>query len=187
MSLAALQANALEVQQSPYDKIPQRNVFQLHGPPPANVDPPPKPPLRKVTLTGILTILRGPVVLITIEGIKSQPAEWVMLLNGQRVNGIEVKSIDERAGVVRILNEGELQILNFEPLKSSAIQPDQTLMAPPQPSPPVQARPQASLTPGEQSALIELQRIKFQMEGDSVSAILPPTELTANDKDTAMP
>lgn len=187
MSLAALDAQALEVRQSPYDRIVERNLFQLHGPPIDHVEPPPKPPLRKATLTGIATILVQPVAFITIEGTKSQREESVMLANGQRVNGVEVQGIDERAGVVRILNDGESQILNFKPAKASSMQPDSSLTVPPRTIPPVQARPEAALTPEEQTALIELERIKAEMTGDSTRAILPPTELTANDKDIATP
>jgi hypothetical protein len=188
VGLATLDANALEVRQSPYDKIVERNLFQLHGPPMVFTDATPKPSLlRKATLTGIATILERPVAFITIEGTKSQPADWVMLANGQRVNGIEVKGIDERAGVVRILNESELQILNFEPAKASGMQSDSSLMLHPRPSPPVPAQPEAAMTPEEQTALIELQRIKFQQEGDPIEAILPPTQLSTNDNGSTTP
>jgi len=187
MSLAALNVSALEMQPSPYIKIAERNLFQLHAPVTSPKTPEPvAKPLRKTTLTGIATILKRPVAFLTIEGIKSQPAEFVMVVNGQFVNGIEVKSIDERAGAVRILNDGESQILNFEPTKTSDGVPFQNFPVPaPDPAPRTEPRPEATLTPEEQTALIELQRIKLQMAGDTMSEILPPTELTANDKDAA--
>jgi len=186
-SFAALNASALEAQHSPFDKIVERNLFQLHPPLVVKVEVPPKPaPLRKVTLTGITTILGRSVAFITIAGTKSEPAESVMIGKRQEVNGVEVEDIDERAGGVRIFNEGQLQILNFEP-KASGIQPDQGLSSPALPSPPMQTRPEAAMTPEEQTALIELQRIKFEQEGNPMHALLPVTELTSNDKDLATP
>lgn len=188
VSFAALNARALEAQHSPFDKIVERNLFQLHPPVVVKVEVPQKPaPFRKVTLTGITTILGRSVVFITIAGTKSEPAESVMIGKGQAVNGVEVEDIDERAGVVRIFNDGQLQILNFEPAKASGIQPEQGLRSPALPSPPMQTRPEAAMTPEEQTALIELQRIKFQQEGNPMHALLPVTELTSNDKDLATP
>jgi len=179
MSLAALHANALEVREAPYDRIAERNVFQLHGPPVVTVEAIPKPQLRKATLTGIITILGRPVAFITIEGIRSQPPDSIMMGEGQALNGIEVKAVDEKAGMVRILNGDELQILNFEMPKSSGAQPNPGSIIP-QASAPSSKIPQTMMTPEEQTALIELQRIKFQREGNPAQAILPPTELTSN-------
>jgi hypothetical protein len=188
VSFATLNASALEAQQSPYNKIAGRNVFQLHAPVVVNVEGPPKTsPLRKATLTGITTILERQVAFITIEGTKSQPAEAVMIGKGQAVNGIEVKVIDEKAGAVRILNDGKLQILNFEPATASGLQSDQGLRAAPLPSFPARARSEAAMTSEEQTALIELQRVKLEQEGNPIHALLPPTELTSNAKDLAMP
>jgi hypothetical protein len=51
----------------------------------------------------------------------------------------------------------------------------------PMSSPSVNSASQSSetpLSPEEQVALIELQRIKYQMDGDPTAKILPPTELT---------
>ena len=179
---AALNAHALEVRQSPYDKIAERNLFQLRAviaEPPTTL-PPPKP-LRKVTLTGITTILGKRLAFITIEGTKSRPAESVIIAEGASVNGIEMKEIDEKAGVVRVLNDGKLQILNFEPVRPSGGEPAQIQASFPAPSAPVQAKLGVAMTPEEQTALIELQRIKFQQEGNPIHAILPPTELNPNE------
>ena len=188
ISFAAVDAGALEVQQSPYDKIAERNLFQLHAATVLIKDSAPKPPpLRKVTLTGITTILKRTVAFITIEGTKGQPAESMMIEESQALDGIEVRAIDEKAGVVKILNGDEMQILNFELPNSSGTQPSQPRMIPSAPAPQMQVRPEATLTSEEQTALIELQRIKFQQEGNPSRLLLPPTELTPDDQSSAMP
>jgi len=181
LGVATLSAHALEVRQSPYDKISERNLFQLHAapippPPPPTVNPPPK-----ATLTGITTILGKRLAFITIEGTKARPGESMILVEGQAVNGIEVKGIDEKAGVVKILNGGELQILNFEAPKASAVRPNPAPMALPPPASPAEARLESLMTPEEQVALIELQRIKFQQESNPIHMILPPTDLNPNE------
>jgi hypothetical protein len=186
LSLVALDAVAIEARTSPYDKIAERNLFQLHAPAVVAEAGPKPPPLRKITLTGIATTFGKAVAFITIEGIRAQPAESLMLMSGQMVNGIEVREIDERAGVVRILNGEELQILNFEAPKSTDM-PSPNLPASPPGVSSVPARAEAAMTPEEQTALIELQRLKFQHEGNPIHALLPPTELTSNDKETATP
>jgi len=182
VSFAALNAQALEVRESPYDKIAARNLFDLHPAVTTSQTPPPVvQQLPNVKLTGITTILGKPLALLTIAATKSQSAESVILALGQAVNGIEVKAIDEKAGVVRILNGGEPQMLNFEPATSPGMQPNPIPMPPP--AAPVQAKPETTMTPEEQAAIIELQRIKYQQEGNPTSAILPPTGATLNDKD----
>ena len=84
---------------------------------PAKVDRP------SVELTGITTILRRKMALLTIinAGIKSgehvlkpYAMESVMLAEGQEYDGIQIRTIDERTGVVQIVNEGESQSLDFQ-------------------------------------------------------------------------
>jgi hypothetical protein len=180
---ATLNANALEVRPSPYDKIPERNLFQLHPPIAAKVDVENKPPpLRKATLTGITTILGTRLAFITIEASKSQPAELATLAEGQALGGIEVKDIDDKAAMVRILNEGEVQILTFEAAKSSGLPPSGSPISSPPAALPVQARVEATMTPEEQAALIELQRIKFKQEGNPTHLILPPTGVNLDEQ-----
>jgi hypothetical protein len=182
MGLAAFNSHALEARPSLYDKIPERNLFQLHAPTVRTIDLPPKPPLRKATLTGITTILGRRLAFITIEATKSQPAESVTLAEGQALNGIDVKGIDEKAAVVKILNDGELQILTFEAAKSSGLPPNENPKASAPVALPVQAGVEATMTPEEQAALIELQRIKFKQEGNPTYLILPPTEVSSGDE-----
>jgi len=179
--VAALNAHALEARQSPYDKIVESNLFKLQAKP---ILPPPPPPVNqppKVALTGITTILGKRLAFISVEGTKLHPTESMILAEGQAANGIEVKGIDEKAGVVRIFNCGELQILNFEVPKASGMRANPAPMASPSPAAPVQARLESLMTPEEQTALIELQRIKFQQEGNPIHVILPPTDLNPNE------
>jgi hypothetical protein len=88
---------------------------------------------------------------------------------------------------VRILNGGVLQILNFEPVKSPGMQPNQGSVFSPPSATPARVKVEAAMTPEEQVALIELQRIKFQQEGNPIHTLLPPTEMTSNEEDTGTP
>ncbi|HWD91267.1 MAG TPA: hypothetical protein VG938_02855 [Verrucomicrobiae bacterium] len=181
-------ASAMSEATSPYDGIVERNVFNLHAPP-AKVDPESliqHTPPPKVTFTGITTILGKKLAFLTIPGAKPGALpESMMLAEGQAQNEIEVKQIDEKAGVVKITNHGESQTLDFEHdgVKPSGL-PAPTMMPPPAPPPPNVIRPlrslppRSSLTPEEQVALIEVQRMKYQQENNPISQILPPTEMT---------
>jgi hypothetical protein len=183
-----------------------------------------KTPPPKITLTGITTILGKKVTFLTTPPVKpGTPPESVMLAEGQAQNEIEVKSIDEKAGVVQVINHGEPETLDFEKngAKPSGPAPGTPLTLPaPIPSAPQQnlqpmpgagttIRPLRSLpsrnssaendngggvggpnlnvqqlqqhqnlTPEEQVALIELQRIKAIQEHDPIGNLLPPTALT---------
>jgi len=186
MSFAALHAKGIEARTSLYDRIAERNLFQLHAPTVVADAPSKPPPLRKVTLTGITTLGKL-AAYITIEGIRAQPAESVILTEGQTANNVEVKSIDEKAGIVRILNGDEMQILNFDSAKSPLILPIQAPVTSPLSGPQAPARAEPAMTAEEQTALIELQRLKFQLKGNPIHALLPPTELTSNDEEAATP
>jgi len=185
LGFAPLHAPALEVRQTPYDKIPARNLFQLHAPPITRAPTQEVVHLPKITLTGI-TILQRRLAYLTIEGIKSRPAESVTIAEGETASGIRVESIDERAGLVSVLNGGERQLLRFEPAKPSGQQfIEAIVMEVPLDNsrPPVapQAKVEPSLSREEQTALIELQRITLQREGNPAHALLPPTELNPNE------
>jgi len=102
---------------SPYGAIVERNVFNLHAPPPP-VNPADlikKTPPPKITLTGITTILGRKVTFLTTPPVKpGGPPDSVMLTEGQALNDIEVKRIDEKAGIVEVINHGEPQTLDFD-------------------------------------------------------------------------
>ena len=101
----------------PYGAIVERNVFNLHAPPPPlnPADLIKKTPPPKITLTGITTILGTKKTFLTTPPAKpGSPPESIGLSEGQAQNDIEVKSIDEKAGIVQVINHGEPQTLDFE-------------------------------------------------------------------------
>jgi hypothetical protein len=201
----------------PYQGIVERNVFNLHAPPPPinpadliKHEPPPK-----VTFTGITTILGRKLAFLTVPGTKPGALpDSMMLAEGQAQNDIEVKEIDDRAGVVKISNHGQPETLDFDhngakpfagpggpppaatafprpalpppnvtPAPGNVIRPLRTL---PTRGTPFSGGPgglggdegSAPLTPEEQVALIEVQRVKFQQDNNPVANLLPPTEMT---------
>jgi hypothetical protein len=219
---------AMAVTDTPYNAIIERNVFNLHAPPPP-VNPADlikEIPPPKITLTGITTILGQKKTFLTIPPNRPGAApESLMLAEGQGENQVEVKRIDEKAGVVEVINHGHPQTLDFE---NNGVKPSgapqgapQTMAMPvpaapppnvvPMPPPANVIRPlrslaprsnpvsennnnngfgggvssgvnpqgqQNTLTPEEQVALIEIQRIKYRQENNPISTILPTTELT---------
>jgi len=215
--------------ESPYNAIIERNVFNLHAPPPP-VNPADlikKTPPPKITLTGITTILGQKKTFLTLPAIKPGAApESMMLAEGQAYNEIEVKRIDEKAGVVEVVNHGETQTLDFDqngakPTGAPPMAPGMPLQPTAMPAPPpanvmpmpaqgTAIRPlrslaprsdlnnnnnngfggatgagnvnpqsqQNTMTPEEQVALIEIQRVKYRQENNPIHALLPTTELT---------
>jgi hypothetical protein len=184
----------------PYDGIVDRNVFNLHAPPPpvnpadlVQHTPPPK-----ITFTGITTILGKKLAFLTIPAAKpgSLP-ESMALAEGQAQNDVEVKQIDEKAGVVKVVNHGEPQTLDFDHDGTKTSGPPGPTMLPPPSMPPPNVMPgnvirplrslppRSNLSPEEQVALIEIQRVKMQQENNPMSAILPPTEMTPEMNSTA--
>ena len=174
----------------PYDGIVERNVFNLHAPPPV-VNPADliqKTPPPKVTFTGITTILGKKLAFLTIPAAKPGAIpQSMMLAEGQAQDDIEVKQIDERAGIVKIVNHSEPQTLDFDHdgVKPTGAPPPaaNTVIPPPAPPPnnvirPLRSLPPRVLSPEEQTALIEIQRVKYQQENNPISKLLPPTEMT---------
>jgi hypothetical protein len=185
-SAMVAEAAMSHVEGSPYNGIAQRNLFGLRAPVIANTAAPTAPvALPKLTLTGITTIFGKRVAFITLAAIKpGQAPESFMLAEGQGFNGVEITGIDERAGVVKVMNHGMAQVLDFDHdgVRPSDIPHD------PMPQGRILPRPEAlrsevgneaSLTSEEQVALIEIQRVKFQQENNPIHTILPPTEMTA--------
>ena len=151
--------------ESPYHGIVDRNVFNLHPPP-----PPPSPeslikkePLPKITLNGITTILGKKITFLTIPGPKpGTPPETLMLAEGQAQSDIEVKEIDEKAGVVKVLNHSEPQTLDFDhdgakPVNVPQPPPGPTGMPTPFPAIPA-APPPPNVNPGSQPTIIRPMR-----------------------------
>lgn len=102
----------------PYGGIVDRNVFNLHPPPPP-VDPSElakkNVQIPKLTLNGITTILGKKIVFLTVPATKpGTTQETLMLAEGEAEEEVEVKQIDEKAGVVKVVNHGENQTLDFD-------------------------------------------------------------------------
>lgn len=106
-----------DVQKNPYQNIVERNLFALRDPPSQNVAPPTPPP-PKILLTGITTILgrKQALMKVQVPARPPQPAkeESYILTEGQRDGEIQVVSIDEAAGSVKVINHGVAQELNFD-------------------------------------------------------------------------
>ncbi|HEY2081742.1 MAG TPA: hypothetical protein VGI88_03075 [Verrucomicrobiae bacterium] len=173
---------------NPYDGIMERNVFNVHPSPPAvlRTPIPLSPPPPKVTFTGITSILSRKLAFLTVTATKPGAVpQSMMLAEGQAQDDIEVKQIDERAGIVKIVNHNEPQTLDFDHdgVKPTGAPPPagNTMIPPPAPPPVNVIRPlhsRATLSPEEQTALIEIQRVKYQQENNPISKLLPPTQMT---------
>ncbi len=100
------------MEQDRYGEIIRRNAFNLREPAPPK--PPPEPPASiKVNLTGITTILSEKRVSILVQE-QGKPQESKMLKEGEREGQIEVISIDESAGSVKIKIGDKETELTFE-------------------------------------------------------------------------
>lgn len=104
--------------EGPYQRIIERNAFNLKPAPKLeDVRPPAQPPPR-ITLTGITTILGNKQALMKVQLPPKQPdpvkEESYIIAEGHRAGQIEVLAIDEKAGAVRVNNHGTIQDLNFE-------------------------------------------------------------------------
>lgn len=110
-------ANVPHAQGYPYQGIVERNIFGLKPPPPPVRPEDVKPPVPKVWLTGITTILGNKRALLKVQ-IPAKPPqqakeESYILTEGQSEADIEVLAIDEVAGTVKVDNHGTIQTLDF--------------------------------------------------------------------------
>jgi hypothetical protein len=118
---------------NPYDGIAERNPFGLKPPPPPpdpseNAPKPPPAPLATVDLTGILNILGPPQALLEIVPGPGKPMIKPVLREGERVESVEVVSINIEKNEVTIKNGNVTTNLTFKVAKSGPANP-----APPQP------------------------------------------------------
>ena len=188
-----------DVPDNTYGNIVVRNLFDLK-PIPQITNELPTPPPPKITLTGITTIL-GKKQALLMEQVPARPPQKAqeqsyILAEGERDGDIEVVSIDEKAGSVRVINHGIAQELTFE---KDGVKMPGTLVAmtgqprgTQEPTPPPPQHPQPSqgfsLSPDEQAILIEVNRLQT---GDQVKAgelpPLPPTDLTPLEMNPVVP
>jgi len=135
---------------NPYDVIVDRNPFQLKPPPPP-VDPnatpvtPPAPPAT-VELTGITSILSSKRALFEIIPGPGKQMIKPILAEGERVESVEVVSIDVEKNEVTIKNGTLVTNLTFKVAKAtpSGPVPPGAIVAPATPS--VIAQPSQPLT-----------------------------------------
>jgi hypothetical protein len=102
----------------PYHGIVDRNVFNLKDKPDPAADQSKVAPPPNIILTGITTIL-GPKQALMKVPVPAKPPEPAhdqsyILAEGERDGPIEVLSIDEKAGVVKVSYNGMAQELTFE-------------------------------------------------------------------------
>lgn len=116
---------------NPYEDIAKRNPFALKDPPPPpdpseNVPKPPPAPLATVDLTGILNILGPPQALLEIVPGPGKPMLKPVLREGERVESVEVVSINIQKNEVTIKKGGILTNLTFKVAKSTPATPPPT-------------------------------------------------------------
>src|SRR4249920_1654844 len=92
---------------NPYQAIVERNPFGLKDPPPPDPDagkppPPPPAPLATVELTGITSILGPPRALLEIIPGPGKPMIKPVLAEGERVESVEVVSINIQKNEVTV-------------------------------------------------------------------------------------
>lgn len=103
---------------NPYFGIVDRNPFGLKDPPPPAAETnTPAPPLN-IKLTGITTILGGKRALFLVSdppmpGQPAKPPQSYILREGQQEGQLEVLEIDDKAGIVKILNGGMAATLDI--------------------------------------------------------------------------
>jgi len=123
--LAGASANVLaDTKANPYEPILVRNPFGLKPPPPPDPDagkppPPPPPPLATVELTGITSILSSKRALLEIIPGPGKPMLKPILAEGERVESVEVVSINVDKNEVTVKNGGVVTNLTFKVAKSS--------------------------------------------------------------------
>jgi hypothetical protein len=113
-----------EIPSNPYDSIVTRNPFGLKPPPPPP-DPellkPPPPPLQlaDVTLTGLTSIFANKRALLEIIPAPGKPAIKATLAEGERMDSVELVSIDLDKNEVTIKNGPILTNVTFKIAKST--------------------------------------------------------------------
>lgn len=121
-----------DVNESPYQSIIKRNAFGLKPPPPPAPAPEPTPQVTPsaLKLTGITTLGGGKRAMFVLQEPNKPQLISDLVREGERdsiITNLEVLSIDERAGVVRVKYGGKELALNFQDhgLKAPVAAPQQ--------------------------------------------------------------
>lgn len=113
---------------NPYGSIVDRNPFGLKPPPPPDPDagkppPPPPAPLATVELTGITSILSSKRALLEIVPGPGKPMLKPILAEGERIESVEVVSINVEKNEVVLKNGNTTTNLTFKVAKAGAATP----------------------------------------------------------------
>jgi hypothetical protein len=126
---------AVDADTSPYQRIQARNVFDLRDPPPPQTPEPPPTPQSKIRLTGITTIFGDKRALLMVQepatpGKPPGPETSCILAMGQRQGAIEILEINEKAGTIKVSNDGNISVITFDEIKLPGAAPAQTIPGP---------------------------------------------------------
>jgi len=155
LAAASCPAVTSSVSDSPYSRIILRNVFDLKppAPPPTNA-PPPAPP-SNLELTGVTTIFGKKQVMLNMKEQSGKSTAKMLTIGDPADEGIEVLSINESEGEVRVRNRGVESLLTFKthgakvPVGPAFAPPGVPRFQPPQTPQPtgITANPNAGVTP----------------------------------------
>jgi hypothetical protein len=119
----ALNSTPNPLADNPYSQIVTRNVFGLNPPPPPDAAPDPAGS-AKITPSGIQNFFGKAQVLFKVSGGGKSKEQSYILAENERQDGIEVKSIDQKNGIVTFDNHGVTQdIALVAPASSGAASP----------------------------------------------------------------
>jgi hypothetical protein len=111
------------VANNPYESIVDRNPFGIKPPPPPveiNTPPPLPAPLWTVELTGVTSILSSKRALLEITPGPGKPVVRAILSEGERLETVEVVSIDVIKNEVTVKNGPVTTNLTFKTTKGTA-------------------------------------------------------------------
>jgi hypothetical protein len=116
---ACLQAGASTPDPNKYDDIAKRNLFALKAKPITEPAAEPEKPRSRITVAGIATVNKRKQVVLNVQAPAGAPGqqaknESMLLSEGQREGQLEVVSIDEKQGSVRLNDYGTVMTLTLD-------------------------------------------------------------------------